>query len=141
MNFDPQKSFIGLMDFFSILLPGALLTLSADGLGGTDRTVGSLYVGLVGHRRGGSASIGWGTSGCGGMENLGNANVHGPVSLYCGSNHHAPIVLSHAADVIQSVNEYRQLRGTLSAVGVVAPPAAFFSAYNDVVAQPASETF
>lgn len=25
MNFDPQKFFIGLMDFFSILLPGALL--------------------------------------------------------------------------------------------------------------------
>lgn len=26
MNFDPHKFFIGLMDFFSILLPGALLT-------------------------------------------------------------------------------------------------------------------
>lgn len=26
MNFDPQKYFIGLMDFFTILLPGALLT-------------------------------------------------------------------------------------------------------------------
>ncbi|KWC42427.1 hypothetical protein WL51_03565 [Burkholderia ubonensis] len=26
MNFDPQKFFIGLMDFFSILLPGVLLT-------------------------------------------------------------------------------------------------------------------
>lgn len=26
MNWDPQKLFIGLMDFFSILLPGALLT-------------------------------------------------------------------------------------------------------------------
>ena len=26
MNLDPQKLFIGLMDFFSILLPGALLT-------------------------------------------------------------------------------------------------------------------
>lgn len=26
MNFDPQKFFIALMDFFSILLPGALLT-------------------------------------------------------------------------------------------------------------------
>ena len=26
MNFEPQKLFIGLMDFFSILLPGALLT-------------------------------------------------------------------------------------------------------------------
>lgn len=26
MNFDPEKLFIGLMDFFSILLPGALLT-------------------------------------------------------------------------------------------------------------------
>lgn len=26
MNFDPQKLFIGLIDFFSIQLPGALLT-------------------------------------------------------------------------------------------------------------------
>ena len=26
MNLDPQKFFVGLMDFFSILLPGALLT-------------------------------------------------------------------------------------------------------------------
>ena len=26
MNFDPQKLVIGLMDFFSFLLPGALLT-------------------------------------------------------------------------------------------------------------------
>lgn len=26
MNFEPQKLFIGLMNFFSILLPGALLT-------------------------------------------------------------------------------------------------------------------
>ena len=26
MNFDPQKLFVGLMDVFSILLPGALLT-------------------------------------------------------------------------------------------------------------------
>jgi hypothetical protein len=25
MNFEPQQFFIGLMDFFSILLPGALL--------------------------------------------------------------------------------------------------------------------
>ncbi|WP_235205727.1 RHS repeat-associated core domain-containing protein [Cupriavidus sp. SK-4] len=53
----------------------------------------------------------------------------------------APIVLSHAADDIQSGDEYRQFRGTLSAVGVVAPPAAFLSVYNDVVVQPAAETF
>lgn len=34
MDFDPQKFFIGLMDFFSILLPGALLTwLLMDGVG------------------------------------------------------------------------------------------------------------
>jgi ADP-ribose pyrophosphatase YjhB (NUDIX family) len=31
MNFDPQKLFIGLMDFFSILLPGALLTYLLKG--------------------------------------------------------------------------------------------------------------
>lgn len=53
----------------------------------------------------------------------------------------APIVLSHAADDIQSGDEYRQFRGTLSAVGVVAPPAAFLSVYNDVFVQPAAETF
>jgi hypothetical protein len=34
MNFEPQKFFVGLMDFFSILLPGALLTyLLADQVG------------------------------------------------------------------------------------------------------------
>jgi 8-oxo-dGTP pyrophosphatase MutT (NUDIX family) len=34
MNFEPQKLFIGLMDFFSILLPGALLTyLLKDSVG------------------------------------------------------------------------------------------------------------
>lgn len=34
MNFDPQKFFIGLMDFFSILLPGVLLIwLLMDGVG------------------------------------------------------------------------------------------------------------
>ncbi|MCA0243579.1 MAG: toxin [Proteobacteria bacterium] len=53
----------------------------------------------------------------------------------------APIVLAHAADDIQSGDEYRQFRGTLSAVGVVAPPAAFLSVYNDVVVQPAAESF
>jgi hypothetical protein len=31
MNFDPKKFFIGLMDFFSILLPGALLTYLLTG--------------------------------------------------------------------------------------------------------------
>ncbi len=31
MNFDPQKLFIGLVDFFSILLPGALLTFLLAG--------------------------------------------------------------------------------------------------------------
>jgi RHS repeat-associated protein len=53
----------------------------------------------------------------------------------------APIVLSHAADDIRSGDEYRQFRGTLSAVGLVAPPAAFLSVYNDVFVQPAAETF
>ncbi|MDM0069623.1 NUDIX domain-containing protein [Variovorax sp. J31P207] len=34
MNFEPQKFFIGLMDFFSILLPGALLSYAIkDGVG------------------------------------------------------------------------------------------------------------
>ena len=35
MNFDPQKFFIGLMDFFSILLPGALLTFILMGDAGS----------------------------------------------------------------------------------------------------------
>jgi hypothetical protein len=34
MNFEPQKFFIGLMDFFSILLPGALLTYLLMGVVG-----------------------------------------------------------------------------------------------------------
>src|SRR4030095_12993940 len=43
MNFDPQKFFIGLLDFFSILLPGALLTyLLRDELG-PGRAGGSLF--------------------------------------------------------------------------------------------------
>ena len=33
MNFEPQKFFIGLMDFFSILLPGVLLTYLLMGEG------------------------------------------------------------------------------------------------------------
>ena len=34
MSFEPQKFFFGLMDFFSILLPGALVTfLLMDGVG------------------------------------------------------------------------------------------------------------
>ncbi len=39
MSFDPQKFFIGLMDFFSILLPGALLTFILMG------DVGSVVLG------------------------------------------------------------------------------------------------
>jgi hypothetical protein len=36
MSFEPQKFFVGLIDFFSILLPGALLTfLVKDALGGS----------------------------------------------------------------------------------------------------------
>ena len=34
MSFDPERFFIGLMDFFSILLPGALLTYLLTGDGG-----------------------------------------------------------------------------------------------------------
>ena len=34
MNFEPEKFFIGLMDFFSILLPGALLTYFVQDVGG-----------------------------------------------------------------------------------------------------------
>ena len=40
MNFDPQRFFIGLMDFFSILLPGALLTFILMGDAGSGRTGG-----------------------------------------------------------------------------------------------------
>lgn len=41
MNFEPQKFFIGLMDFFSILLPGALLSWLLMG------EVGSVVLGGV----------------------------------------------------------------------------------------------
>lgn len=47
MNFEPQKLFIGLMDFFSILLPGALLTfLLMDVAGPT--VLGNRYAELIG---------------------------------------------------------------------------------------------
>jgi ADP-ribose pyrophosphatase YjhB (NUDIX family) len=47
MNFDPQKLFIGLMDFFSILLPGALLTyLLMDEVGPV--ALGERYAQLTG---------------------------------------------------------------------------------------------
>ena len=47
MNFDPQKFFIGLMDFFSILLPGALLTwLLMDEVGPV--VLGDRYAWLAG---------------------------------------------------------------------------------------------
>lgn len=47
MSFEPQKFFIGLMDFFSILLPGALLTyLLKDDVG--PRIVGVRYHELAG---------------------------------------------------------------------------------------------
>lgn len=47
MNFDPQKFLIGLMDFFSILLPGALLTyLLMDEVGPV--VLGDRYANLAG---------------------------------------------------------------------------------------------
>ncbi|MGE5827100.1 MAG: SpvB/TcaC N-terminal domain-containing protein, partial [Micromonosporaceae bacterium] len=53
----------------------------------------------------------------------------------------APIVAWQAYDDLSSGDEYRQLRGTLNAASIVAPPAAVLSVYNDVVVQPAAETF
>jgi len=47
MNFDPQKFFIGLMDFFSILLPGALLTYLLMGNVGSV-VLGDRYAALAG---------------------------------------------------------------------------------------------
>lgn len=47
MNFDPQKFFIGLMDFFSILLPGALLTYLLMGEVGPV-VLGDSYAALAG---------------------------------------------------------------------------------------------
>ena len=47
MNFGPQKFFIGLMDFFSILLPGALLTYLLMGEVGPV-VLGDLYATLDG---------------------------------------------------------------------------------------------
>lgn len=47
MNFEPQKFFIGLVDFFSVLLPGALFTfLFKDGLG--NAFLGPDFGGLTG---------------------------------------------------------------------------------------------
>jgi hypothetical protein len=47
MKFEPQKFFIGLMDFFSTLLPGALLTwLLMDEVG--PAVLGDRYANLVG---------------------------------------------------------------------------------------------
>src|SRR5258706_1686733 len=47
MNFEPQKFFIGLMDFFSILLPGALLTFFLKDVFGAD-ALGDAYALLEG---------------------------------------------------------------------------------------------
>ncbi|MCW5969687.1 MAG: NUDIX domain-containing protein [Blastocatellales bacterium] len=47
MNFDPKKFFIGLMDFFSILLPGALLTYLLMGEVGPV-VLGDRYANLAG---------------------------------------------------------------------------------------------
>jgi hypothetical protein len=47
MNVDPQKFFIGLMDFLSILLPGALLTWLMTGEVGPVM-LGYRYVKLIG---------------------------------------------------------------------------------------------
>jgi RHS repeat-associated protein len=53
----------------------------------------------------------------------------------------APVVLSHAADDINSGNDYREFKGTVSAVGVVVPQAAAVSVYNEVVLEPVAEEF
>ncbi|HEU5270980.1 MAG TPA: RHS repeat-associated core domain-containing protein, partial [Jatrophihabitans sp.] len=53
----------------------------------------------------------------------------------------APIVLSQAYDDVTSGDQYRQLNGTLKGAGVVFPPAAFLSVYNDAFVKPAAETF
>jgi ADP-ribose pyrophosphatase YjhB (NUDIX family) len=47
MSFEPEKFFIGLMDFFSILLPGALLTYLLKDLWGPG-LFGASYAGLAG---------------------------------------------------------------------------------------------
>lgn len=44
MNFEPQKFFIGIIDFFSVLLPGALLTYMLMG------TVGPLLLGVESYK-------------------------------------------------------------------------------------------
>ena len=51
MDFEPQKFFIGLTDFFAILLPGALLVyfLTQPWLG--QLLLGNRYVELVGTKR------------------------------------------------------------------------------------------
>jgi RHS repeat-associated protein len=53
----------------------------------------------------------------------------------------APITIAHATADLQSGDQYREMRGTLNMVGIVAPPAAFLATYNDVFVKPAAETF
>jgi RHS repeat-associated protein len=53
----------------------------------------------------------------------------------------APIVLSHASDDWNSGDQSRQLGAALDVTGIVAPPAAFLSAYNKYFVQPAAKTF
>jgi 8-oxo-dGTP pyrophosphatase MutT (NUDIX family) len=48
MDFEPEKLFIGLTDFFAILLPGALLTYVIDALGLGRALIGSRYTNLTG---------------------------------------------------------------------------------------------
>jgi len=49
----------------------------------------------------------------------------------------APILLSQAYDDLSSQNEYRQVKGVLKGLGVVAPPASFLATYLEVFVEPA----
>lgn len=51
----------------------------------------------------------------------------------------APVVLAHAYKDVKSDDPVRQMNGALDAIGTVAPPAAFLSAYNKWFVQPAAE--
>lgn len=53
----------------------------------------------------------------------------------------APITVVHAKEEIESEDEYKQMKGTLRAVGILVPQAAVLTAYQEVFVEPAAKTF
>ncbi|MFN6554606.1 RHS repeat-associated core domain-containing protein [Mycolicibacterium septicum] len=99
------------------------------------------YLGFLG-MGGGSLQVAGGTAWIWGAARLsGPAMSAGAKMSVVGGVVTAPITAVHAYEDLRSGDQYREMRGTLSAVGIVAPPAAFLSVYSDVVVKPAAQTF